>query len=67
MIDSADEAEVQQAQERLARGVEVSKDRMPELLQRIRQRLKAAKEKEHFARFTQPRTKRELLRGTAKV
>ena len=54
-------SQVQQAQERLARGVKVSKDRMPELLQRIRQRLKAAKQKEHFTRFTQPLRERALF------
>eukprot|EP00435_Cladocopium_sp_Y103_P027546 s95_g6.t2 len=44
---------VQQGQEQLARSVELQKEQMPELLQRIRKRLRVAQRKVYFACFTQ--------------
>ncbi|CAJ1420057.1 unnamed protein product, partial [Effrenium voratum] len=44
---------VQQRQEELARSVGLVKEQLPELLQRIRKRLRVARQKLHFAHFTQ--------------
>jgi len=44
---------VQQSQEQLARSIELTKEQMPTLLQRIRKRLKVAQRKVHFATFHQ--------------
>lgn len=43
---------VQQGQEQLARSVELQQEQMPELLQRIRKRLRVAQRKVYFACFT---------------
>lgn len=44
---------VQQGQEQLARSLELQQEQMPELLQRIRKRLRVAQRKVYFACFTQ--------------
>lgn len=43
---------VHQKQERLARDLELSREQMPELLERIRRRLKIAQQKAYFSHFT---------------